>query len=136
MLYLSPFAWWPVNKLGLANNITPGYRSPRTGIIAVVTVISKNKVLAVAHCLGPEVFIGSGWFWKDIGFIYGSIIDENLAIFYLYGLTREGNNPLDEWVLRTDALAWVEHDYISSFGVREVITCLIYYDPIAIFNAW
>jgi hypothetical protein len=126
MLDYPPFAWWPVNKPGLANDIIPGHHPAVMRIIAVVAIITEDEVFVLRNYCGRHRVV---WRRHDIWLIQSSAVDKNFAVFNLHGIAGQANNAFDERV--GGLLIWrgrVKDYYISALWARGMVTHLVNYN--------
>ena len=119
MLDYPQFAWRPVDKQSLADDIAPRHQPAGMRIVTVVAIVAKDEVLALGNLCGWHRIVRRR---HDIGLIQGHAVDKHLFIGDFHGLTGQADNAFDERVL--GCKRWVKDYYVSSLRPGGTVSYL------------
>ena len=117
MLDYPPFAWWPVDKPGFADDIIPGHRPATMRVVTAIAIVAEDEVFGLGNVFGRHRVV---WRRHDISLLQGDAVDKDLSIFNLHGLAGQANNTFDErvWgIKRRD-----KDYYLSSLWARGAVS--------------
>lgn len=96
------------------------------GIVAVVAVVTKDKVVVLRHDLA---FVPVACRDLDIRFLQGCAIDEYRPVVHFDGLTRQCNDPLHK------VASWIErkthHHNVTTLWTTDQVRHLVHQDVLA-----